>query len=83
MEEGLLCKSVHEYFCDPETFQLTEHWLAARDCLQADYAMDLVLNGSSMDELFILLVAMVTRATISIAHMGGLDYEKRQSTRCR
>ncbi len=24
MEESLLCKSIHEYFCDPEIFQLTE-----------------------------------------------------------
>ncbi len=33
MEEGLLHKLVHEYFYDPETFQLSEHWLIARDCL--------------------------------------------------
>ncbi len=39
--------------------------------------MDLVLKGSSTDELFILLVAMVTGAMILIAHMGGLWTTKR------
>ncbi len=45
--------------------------------MQADYAMDLVLKGSSKYELFILLVAMVTGAIILIAHMGGLWTTKR------
>ncbi len=39
--------------------------------------MDLVLKGSTTDELFILLAAKFTGAMISVAHMGGLWTMKR------
>ena len=72
MEEELLRKVVHEYFCALENAQLTDQWLAKRKYLRADYELDLVLRGSATDELFILLAAQAMDASISIAHMGGL-----------
>ncbi len=79
MEEELLRKVVHECFCAPENEQLTDQWLVKRKHLRAEYALDLVLRGSVTDELFILLVAQATDASISIAHMGGLWTTKKHA----
>ncbi len=79
MEEELLCKVVHKCFCALENEQLTDQWLVKRKHLRAEYALDLVLRGSVTDELFILLVAQATDASISIAHMGGLWTTKKHA----